>query len=93
VVSNDTNQYMQVKQRIVLTTNTPGWQDIVKLAEESVKQIERAAIDEEDDAKGANLRREAKAARKFITDFLARINSARQVTEEPGASDWLEICM
>jgi hypothetical protein len=83
----------QVKQRIVQTTSTPGWSDVVKLAEESVKKIERLAIDEEDETKGSNLRREAKAARRFLTDFLKRINSSRQITEEPGDDDWLEVCM
>jgi len=87
------NQLMQLKQRIAQTTNSAGWNDVVKLMEESVKRIERQAIDEEDDQKGNNLRREAKAARKFFTDFVKRINSARQVTDEPGDEDWLDICM
>jgi lysyl-tRNA synthetase class I len=89
----DNQSLMRVKQRIVMTTNTPGWQDIHRLAEESVKQLERQAIDEEDDTKGATLRREAKAARKFINDFFARIESARQVSDEPTADTFLEICM
>jgi len=90
---SETSQIIRVKQRIVQTTNTPGWNDIALLAEESVKKLEREAIDEEDDQKGTHLRREAKAARKFLTEFLKRINSARLITDEPGDDDWLEVCM
>jgi hypothetical protein len=87
------SQLMQVKLEIVQTTNTRGWQLIQKLGEETVKNMERMAIDEEDDVKGTLLRREAKAARKFFTDFTARINLARQVSDEPNKDDFLEICM
>lgn len=84
---------MAVKLRIVATTNTPGWYDIRKLAAQSVEKLERAALDCEDDEQANNLRREARAAKKFADDFFSRIDAERLVTEEPTDETWLEICM
>lgn len=88
----DNSNLMQTKFEIVQTTNTRGWAFIQKLAEESVKKMERNAIDEDDDIKGSAMRREAKAARTFLNDFMKRVDLARQVTDEPSDNDFLEIC-
>ena len=83
---------MQTKQRLVTVIQHPGFKDVLALAEESLKELERQVIDEEDDGKATGLRRDAKGARKFWSGFLTRLNAASRVTEEPGADDWLEIC-
>jgi hypothetical protein len=62
---------------IITTTNTLGWSFLKELAEETVRQLEREAIDEDDDVKGNNLRREAKAARKFLNNFLNTVEEMR----------------
>jgi hypothetical protein len=72
--------------------NNPGWGDIVKLAEQTLTQIEREVIEEEDDAKAAGLRRDAKGARKFWVEFTNRLNASSRVSDEPSDDDWLEIC-
>ncbi len=67
------------KREIITTTNSVGWRFIKELGEEAVRAAERRAIDEEDDAKGATLRRQAKAARVFYDDFLQAIEAMRDV--------------
>ena len=77
------------KREIVTTTNSVGWRYIRALGEEAVKAAERRAIDEEDDLKGAVLRREAKAARKFLANFLLAVDAMRQADapEQPLTED------
>lgn len=77
------------KHEIVTTTNTIGWRYIQELGEEAVKAAERRAIDEEDDAKGARLRHEARAARTFFTDFIQAVEVARNIDapERPVTED------
>lgn len=70
---------LQRKREIIATTNSIGWRYITDLATEAVTQAERRAIDEEDDAKGTRLRNEARAARKFLREFLAAVEAARSV--------------
>jgi len=84
---------MVMKKEIVATTNTTGWAYIRKFADRVVTDMERKAIDEEDDVKGNNLRREAKAARIFFNDLMTRIELAKQVTDEPTDDDFVDIAM
>jgi hypothetical protein len=70
---------MLIKKDVIATTATRGWYHIKQLAEDTVKQAEREAIDEEDDTKGNNLRREAKAARKFLNSFLKSVEVMKLV--------------
>lgn len=72
-------ELMLQKHEIVLTTNTRGWHYITTIAENTVKAMERTAIDEEDDAKGAVMRREAKAARQFLGNFLRSVEAMRRI--------------
>jgi hypothetical protein len=67
-------------REIINTTNSIGWSYIKDLAEGTVTSLERLAIDEDDDDKGATLRREAKAARKFLNSFLRAVESMRDAT-------------
>lgn len=72
------NDLLIRKREVVATTNSIGWRYIQELAEETVRDLERKAIDEEDDDKGNILRREAKAARKFLTNFLRAVECQRE---------------
>jgi hypothetical protein len=74
-MSNDT---LIRKREVVTTTNSAGWRYIKALAEDTVRDLERKAIDEDDDEKGNSLRREAKAARKFLNSFLLAVESQRE---------------
>ena len=87
----DNNKLLHMKKSIIETTNTVGWAYITKFANTVATDMERAAIDEEDDTKGNSLRREAKAARKFLNDLLTRIEMARQVDTEPENGSFLDI--
>lgn len=81
------SQLLAKKHEIINTTNTVGWTLIKELGESTITQMEREAIDEDDDAKGAVLRRQAKAARVFFNDFLTAINSYRQVEQDNSTDD------
>jgi hypothetical protein len=83
---------MQVKLRIASLVNNPDWPYAKKLAEETIKAMEREAIDEEDDAKASGLRRDARGARKFWNTFLNQLTIAAQITNEPTNDDFLEVC-
>jgi hypothetical protein len=73
------SELMMKKREIVSTTNSRGWYYVKEVAEKTIQKMERDAIDEEDDAKGSLLRRQAKAARQFLTTFLDHIESMRRI--------------
>jgi len=85
----DSNELMLMKKEVISTTHSRGWYYIKKMAEDTVARMERTAIDEEDDIKGSALRRQAKAARQFLADFLQQIEitSRVEVPESPQATD------
>jgi hypothetical protein len=86
-------QLMLRKREIVSTTNSRGWYFVKELAEKTIAKMERDAIDEDDETKGALLRRHAKAAREFYNKFSQQVESMRHVDapespdEETGKSD------
>ena len=67
------------KREVVTTTNSRGWYYIQQIAEDTIRLMERDAIDEEDDTKGSLLRRQAKAAREFYTRFSQQIEAMRRI--------------
>lgn len=81
------------RHEIISATSTRGWFYIKEIAEKTVSDMERKAIDEDDDAKGATLRRRANAARHFLTSFLdtiesmSRFDSPETPVEETGKPD------
>lgn len=94
----DIQELMRWKHAVVEVTSRPGWQVIRAIAEDTVKSMERAAIDEEDDTKGASLRREAKAARKFLDQFLQQVEITTRVEvpedgQSTAADEQYEIAM
>jgi hypothetical protein len=74
----DSNALMQRRRSVIDVTARPGWYTIKQIAEETVAAMERRAIDEESDERGNALRREAKAARTFLNNFLNQIEAATQ---------------
>jgi hypothetical protein len=84
----ESTRLMAVKQALVSTTNTTGWRYITQISDNVIKAAERAAIDEEDDVRGAVLRRQAQALRKGLTDLFAAIEAAKQINLEPDSNDW-----
>jgi hypothetical protein len=78
---------MQMRAALVEMTATRGWSYLEKFAETVVRELESQAIAEEDDAKAAGLRRDARGARKFKDELFKRVYIAR--TQEP--SEFLEV--
>ena len=74
---------MVMRASLIQTTASPGWSFIEKFAERIIRELEGAAIDEEDDTKAHGLRRDARGARKFKDKLFERINIAKnQETEQ-----------
>jgi hypothetical protein len=80
------------KRELNVTTTSPGWEVIKQYAEAIVSEKERAAIDEEDDIKGNALRREAKAARAFMSKLFEQIEKAKRF-DEPSDNTFLTVVM
>jgi hypothetical protein len=64
-----------------------GWSYIERFAETIVRELESAAIAEDDDAKANGLRRDARGARKFKDKLFERIAIAKN--QEP--EEFLEV--
>lgn len=79
---------MAIKRELVATTSTAGWRYIQQIANNVITAAERAAIDEDDEAKGALLRRKAQAMRKGFTDLWTTIEATKQIGIEPTEPDW-----
>ena len=77
-------QLMRRKLAVIEVQGKPGWHIIRELAENTVKAMIDEAINEEDEVRGSNLRREARAARKFLDRFLqaVEITSRAEVPED-----------
>ena len=93
----DSNELRRRQLAVIEVTNRPGWNVVRTIAEDMVKLMERQAIDEESDERGAALRREAKAARKFLNQLWSQIEitSRAEVPDEDTAAvdDEYEIAM
>lgn len=83
----DNAQLMQMKAALLETTATGGWSYVEKFAETVVRNLESAAIAEEDDVKANGLRRDARGARKFKDELFKRVNIAKN--QEP--SEFIEV--
>lgn len=73
----DNNDLMVMKAALIQTTSSAGWSYVEKFAETVVRNLESAAIAEEDDAKANGLRRDARGARKFKDELFRRIEIAK----------------
>lgn len=77
----DNRDLMSMKAALLQTTASAGWQYVEKFAETVVRELESAAIAEEDDTKANGLRRDARGARKFKDKLFERITIAKN--QEP----------
>lgn len=77
----DNAALMQMKAAMLETTATKGWFYLEKFAETVVRELESAAIAEEDDIKASGLRRDARGARRFKDELFRRVLMARN--QEP----------
>lgn len=80
-VKAQTQSLMEMKAALIETTASRGWVYIDKFSETVVREMEKKAIAEEDDAKANGLRRDARGARKFKEELMQRINLAKN--QEP----------
>lgn len=80
-------EFMVMKAALLEMTASRGWVYVERFAEAILRDLQREAIDEEDDAKANGLRRDAKGARKFKDELIRRIQMAK--SQEP--SQFLEI--
>lgn len=78
----DNNDLMVMKAALIETTATRGWSYVEKFAETVVRDLEKTAIAEDDDAKANGLRRDARGARKFKDELLRRISIAKNMETE-----------
>ena len=83
----DSSQLMLRKKEVAVVVNSRGWYFMKQMAEEAVAELVNQAIEEEDDAKGAALRLQAKAARAFANDFLKRIEASTRVEVAETSTD------
>lgn len=84
-----TQALMEMKAALIEVTSSRGWTYVEKFAETVVRNLEQAAIAEEDDAKANGLRRDARGARKFKDELMKRIAMAKH--QEP--ENFIEVSM
>ncbi len=78
------------KSDLVNMINSVGWFIASKVAKDKLEEMERYALDCEDESKIPSLVREAKAARKFWDAFLQTIDNAKNPAETP-ADSFIEV--
>jgi hypothetical protein len=86
VIASDSQQAasMIVKAALIETTASRGWSYVEKFAETVVRDLEAKALEEDDDAKAAGLRRDARGARKFKDELFKRIQMFRNLDNSDG---------
>lgn len=77
IVNKGVASLMSMKSALVETMASRGWYFVERIAEAVVRDLEKTALEEDDDLKAAGLRRDARGARKFKDDLFKRINMAR----------------
>lgn len=78
---------MVMKASLIETTSSRGWLYVGKFAETVVRDLEKKALEEDDDDKANGLRRDARGARKFKDELFRRIQLARNVDTSDGFVD------
>jgi hypothetical protein len=82
-----------MKLCLIETTRTAGWGFIQKFAETVLRDLEKQAIEEDDDTKAQGLRRDARGARKFKEELFKRIEMAKVVEDQPSDDTFLDVIM
>jgi len=75
--NDEISRLMAVKNAMVQTTNTPGWNYIKQLADNIVKKTVDEALDEEDSNKGESKRLKASALKKGFAELFAAIEATK----------------
>jgi hypothetical protein len=78
----DPRELLAMKAALIQTTGTPGWAFVEKFSNTILRELEIAAMTEEDDTKAMGLRRDAKGAHKFKEALFSRVNMAKSLQEE-----------
>ena len=89
--SNNQAELIQMKRSLLETTSSQGWAYVMKFAETVVRDLEKKALNEEDDAKSNGYRRDARGARMFMDDLFKRIAITKQIDEPTTDDTFLEI--
>ena len=76
-VVNEVAALMVMRAALIETTASRGWLFVERIAEAVVRDLEKKALEEDDDTKSSGLRRDARGARKFKDDLFRRIQIAR----------------
>lgn len=71
------------------TLNTPGWRWIEETLERIVRRMETDALAIEDESRIVAAQREARVARKILTDFRSKVQIAGSPEKEPDSDDIL----
>lgn len=69
------------KNTLVTMANSLGWALALSIGDTVIKEMERTAIDCDDDSKILGLARDARAAKKFWDAFKANVETAKQPEE------------
>lgn len=69
--------------------NNPGWRHIDDVLEGVVREIEKAALSEDDEQRIVARQREARVARIILERFRSRVRIAGSPVEEPNTDDIL----
>lgn len=83
----DSNEKIAFKKELLFTTGSRGYSYIQDMANQVLGRMAAAAINEDDDVRGASLRREAKAAQKFWTDLTQAITENTQLDLTPETTE------
>lgn len=89
-MDNNQAELTAMKGALLETTASRGWRYVTRFAETVVRDMEKAALAEDDDQKANGLRRDARGARKFMDDLLRRIEIAQSI-DAPQDDDFLEV--
>lgn len=73
----ETNNLLAMKAAFIAMSSMAGWEYFCKFAEAVIRDMEKEAIAEDDDARANGLRRDARGARKFWDDLRGRIELAK----------------
>lgn len=71
--------------------NSTGWPVVLEIAENAVSEVEREALDCEDESKVLQVQREARAARKFLNKFRVMLESQRQATPDNSEDEFIPV--
>jgi hypothetical protein len=79
------------KHEVIQTTGSRGWVIMKQMADDAIQQMINKAIDEADETKGEQLRKNAQAARQFWKLFMGHVESIKDLDVANEQDDWYEV--